>query len=48
MDIYEVIESIREKVEMMTVSAKIENRIYLEREIKEDLEELKKAIEIRK
>lgn len=48
MDIHEVIESIREKVEMMTVAAKIENRIYLEREIKEDLEELKKAIEIRK
>ena len=39
----ELIENIRWKVEMMTTTEKVEDRVRLEREIKKDLEQLEEA-----
>lgn len=40
MNYLELIENIRWKVEMMTTTEKVEDRVRLEREIKKDLEQL--------
>lgn len=43
MNYLELIENIRWKVEMMTTTEKVEDRVRMEREIKKDLERLEEA-----